>query len=123
MADIHVLAGDGNWHWQVAIHIAVPNEINDVSVPYQTALANSGLGGTSVMPTGDGAGHITTTELAQMAAGEVYEEVADFPISSGGQTPAEIRAALLEFCAALEPAVLADLQSRLRYFGHTESED
>ena len=70
MADMHVIDGDGNRGYKVAMHIAVPNTNNAVGVNYRTALVNSGLGGTQLTE-GAGAGQITTAEKAQVDAGEV----------------------------------------------------
>ena len=121
MADIHILAGDGRKHWRVVFHLDVPDADNDVGVNYRTALANSGLGGTSVMAEGTGPGQITTAELALVAAGQVYECVESVRSDTRGQTEASQRAALKAAYAKAETDILARLQRQLKYFGYTES--
>ncbi|MCP4248073.1 MAG: hypothetical protein GY778_13585 [bacterium] len=121
MADMHVLDGDG-LRWRIAMHFAVPDANNAVAVNYRTALVNSGLGGSTVLTEGPGDGQITAVEKALVVAGEVYEHLASFLVESGGTATAELRASLRQFYSREKAAVIADLQRRLRYFGHTESE-
>ena len=125
MAAIHALAGgvDGK-SWRVAMHFAVPDAANAVSVNYRTALVNSGLGGTTILPDGDGtAGTISAAEKAQIAAGEVCEHVATVKkLESGGTTPAELQATIRHFYQQLKADILGRLQVQLRYFGYVESE-
>lgn len=121
MADIHVLAGDGLYRWAIVFHFAVPNINNSVSVNYRTALINSGLGGTSVMTEGSGAGQITTAELAQVVSGELYEHGEPFLAESGSTNNAEMLAAAQAMYASRETPVLATLQKRLRYYGYIGS--
>lgn len=122
MAEIHVLTGDADGNVSVAMHFAVPNQNNSVGVNYRTALVNSQIGGSTAMVEGAGPGQITTAEKAQIEAGERYEYPIAFPVASGGLAPAKIRAALRSLYTARKIAVLAALQGRLRWFGHTESE-
>lgn len=121
MADIHILAGDGRKHWQVAFHLDVPDADNDVGVNYRTALANTGSGLVSVMPEGSGPGQITTAELIRLATGEVFEHVENIRSDTHGQTPASQRASLKAAYAKAELDVLKNLKRQLKYFGHTES--
>ena len=120
MADMHVYDGDGR-KWTVIMHFAVPNVNNAVAVNYRTALVNSGLGGTTTMTEGTGAGEITAAEKADVEAGILYEHVASFLVESGGKQAAELRASLREFYAKEETRIIDVLKSKLRYFGHTES--
>jgi hypothetical protein len=121
MADIHVLAGDGLGLWTIVLHFAVPNQDNNVSVNYRTALINSGLGGTSSMVEGDGPDEITTAELAAVTAGELFEYIEAFLAESGATNNAEMLAAAQAMYAARETPVLNKLKRMLRYYGYTGS--
>ena len=121
MADIHVLAGDGTT-WQIAMHLPVPNVNNAVGVNYRSALVNSGLGGSSRMTEGDGAGQITATEVGLLASGELYEHLFRFRVEGNGADPAVIRDALRAAYTRELGLVIAVLQERLRYYGHTEAQ-
>ena len=122
MADIHILAGDGNAVWTVVFHFDVPNAVNDVLVNYRTALVNSGLASTSVLPDGDGmAGTIDAAEKVKLAAGEVYEHSDTFAADTPGQTTASLRTAICTQYATVNDAVINRLRRRLKYFGHTET--
>jgi len=118
--DIHVLSGDGS-NWNVAFHFSVPNANNAVAVNYRTALLNSKLGGTTALPDGDGtAGTISAAEKALILAGAVYEHQATWVIETWGTTNAQLRATLRTMYAREEAKVLAEIQRKLRYFGHVE---
>lgn len=122
MSDIHVLDGTGNGGVRVVFHFAVPSANNDVAVNWRTALVNSGLGGSTAMAEGTGPGQIATAEKSQLEAGEVHEYPVEFPVRSGGTAAAELRVSLRALYTARKGAVLASIQDRLRWFGHTESE-
>lgn len=122
MSDIHILTGDGLNKWTAIFHIAIPSQNNPVGINYRTALINSGIGGTSIMIEGPGDGQISTAELGQIAAGEIYEHVIPLLIESGGTSGAERQAMVRAQYTKAKNAVIADLQSRLKYFGYTESE-
>lgn len=121
MSDIHVLTGDGLGSWTIVFHFPVPDQDNNVSVGYRVALVNSGLGGISVMTEGDGAGQVASAELAQIAAGEVYECSQPFLAESGATDNAEMLVSARAMYEAREPVVLARLRKQLRYFGYTGS--
>lgn len=121
MADIHVLEGDGIATWKLIFHFAVPNVNNIVGFNYRTVLVNSGLGGTSSMPEGSGAGEITAAELAQVVAGELFEHSLSPPLESGATDNAEMLVAAQAMYARDEARVIADLQKRLKYYGFTGS--
>ena len=123
MADIHVLAGDGLHHWTLALHFAVPDQDNNVSVSYRVALVNSGIGGTSQMAEGTGAGQITPVELASLQAGELYEFNLSFLAESGATNNTELLAAIRAAYTAHEAPVLNRLQKRLRYYGYTAAKE
>lgn len=121
MADIHVLGGDGVDRWTLVFHFAVPDANNVVLVNYRTALVNSGLGGTTSMMEGTGPGQITTAELAQIVAGELFEHSISPPLESGATDNTEMLAAARAMYARDETQELAKLQRRLKYFGYTGS--
>ncbi len=123
MADMHVLESSGDGlSWKIVMHFAVPDTNNAVSVNHRTALVNSGVGGTTVLVEGTGPGQILTAEKALIDTGEIFEHVAEFRVESGGTSTAQLRASIQGFYAAEKSRMLALLQSRLRYYGHTESE-
>ena len=123
MADIHVSKGGSDSHYHIIMHLPSPGGNNSVGVAWSTALVNSGLGGSTSLPDGDGAdGTISTAEKASIEAGTLYEHSKEFPAESGGTSNAELRASLREFHSQEKISVTALLQTQLRYFGHTESE-
>jgi hypothetical protein len=117
MPDIHILAGDGLNQWTVVCHYPIAEADNEVSVSYRTALVNSGLGGTSALAEGTGPGQISTAELAQVEAGELFEYTLSFPAESGATNNAELLAAVRAEYARHETRVINALQKRLRYYG------
>ena len=122
MADIHVLTGDQNRSWSVVMHFNVPDATNEVGVNYRTALVTSGLGGSTALPDGDGTGGtISAAEKAEIEAGIKAEYSASVLVESGGTSPAEMRAMLRGEYARQNATAIANLQSRLRYFGHVEA--
>jgi len=121
MADMHVMTGDGE-RWNVIMHFAVPNVDNEGGVNYRTALVNSGLGGSTAMPKGDGPGQISTVESEQITVGELYEYSVMLPVDGTGQSTDGRRAMLRVQYATLKAAMIAVLRAQLKFFGHTESE-
>jgi len=121
MADIHVLDG-GEQTWNVVMHFVVPNQNNAVGVNYHTALVNSGLGGGTAMAEGNGPGQITAAEKTLIQAGELYEHRFVFRVEGNGADAAAVRASLRQSYAREASLVLAGLQNRLKYYGHTESQ-
>lgn len=117
----HVLTGreDGN-SYSVVFHIPIPNTNNRVAVNYRTALVNSGIGGTTVLPEGNGAGQITSAEKAQVVAGELYEHVEQFD-TNPGETANQIRDRIDARYTALVTAIQSRLAGRLAYFGFTRN--
>lgn len=122
MADMHVLNGGESGTWRIAMHFPIPNTNNAVGVNRRTALINSREGGTTVLEEGIGPGQITAAEKASIEAGAVHEYIAEFRIESGGTAPSDLRASIRQFFSAEKARILAILDSRLRYFGHTETE-
>ncbi len=122
MADMHVLIGNGR-QWRVAMHFAVPAGNNTAGVSWSDALANSELGGATVLPDGDGTGGtVSAAEKTSIESGTILEYVVVLPIESGGSSPVNIRDSLREFYAVEKADMLACLASQLRYFGAIESE-
>jgi len=122
MSDIHVLSGNGTNQWDLVFHIAVPNANNSVSANYRTALVNSGLGGTTSMKDGDGTlGTISSAEKTSIQAGSVYEHKISFVVESGGLTAGNLQTLIRALYNREETFILAFLQQKLKYFGHTES--
>jgi hypothetical protein len=123
MADMHVRQYDSNRRLaEVVMHFPIASANNDVGVNYRTALVNSGMGGTTILPEGTGPGQITTAEKNQIEAGEVYEHRKHVKIMSGGDTNPQMRATLRHFYAQEEADLLAQIQQRLRFFGHEDNE-
>lgn len=120
MSDMHVLAGDGS-EFQVVMHFAVPSGNNAVSVSWADALVNSGVGGTTQLTEGAGAGQIDATEKAAIEAGTVFEFIVVVPGLGEGTTASRILL-LQERYAAYKSAKITKLQDVFRFFGHTESE-
>ncbi len=130
MSDIHVLAGNGRGKVSVVMHCAVPDTNNSAAgggVNWRTALVASGIGGSTQLadavddenPLG---WEITAAEKAQVESGELFERRRDFPLESAGTEAAGQRVALRAFYAREKAAVIANLQERLKYTGHVESE-
>lgn len=118
MSDIHVLEGTGD-RWRVVMHFTIPNVNNQVGTNYRTALVSSGLGGTSILTEGIGAGNISTAELALIATGEIYEHVASLLIETGGAGASQVAMLTAEY-NRLSSAVIATLQNKLKYYGYTQ---
>lgn len=121
VADIHVLAGNGE-HWDIVMHFPVPDINNAVGVGYQYALVASGLGGTTAMTEGTAPGRITPIEKGKVEAGELYECPDVVSVDGCGQSNDGRQALLRARYAAAKASAIADLQAQLKFFGHTESE-
>lgn len=122
MADMHVLTGNGGTY-RVALHFAVPAGNNSAGIAWSDALVNSGIGGTTELPDGDGTGGtIGATEKAAVQAGTIFERIPELRIESSGTSGAKVQSALREFYTTEKENVQAELQRRLRYFGAIESE-
>lgn len=119
MADYHVLTGsaDGN-AFTVVFHLPVPGAGNNrAGVQWRTALVNSGLGGRTVLPDGDGTGGtVSAAEKAGIEAGAVHE-VAEQVSTHPGETAPQLRDRIDARHAALVASVQAELQGRLTYYG------
>jgi hypothetical protein len=117
MANMHVLQRGGGGV-TVVMHVAVPNANNAVGQNWRTVLIASHLGGTTVLPDGDGtAGTISATEKATIASGSVYETVVTLRPEqvAFGALPAWLD---LQYAQA-SAAALALLEDQLNYYGYT----
>jgi len=121
MANWHALTGqrDGN-AFRIVFHVAIPGTGNNrAGVQWRTALINSGIGGTTVLPDGDGTGGtISVTEKTSITTGALFEVVEDFA-TNPPETGAALKARIDTYFTALSSRVTADLQLRLTYFGFT----
>jgi len=121
MAQIHVLAGDGHDTYTAVIHVTVPSQNNNVGVNLRTAIINSGIGGTSIMAvtTGTAPGKITTTEMADVTSGIVYEVV--FVVGNNqAWTNAERLSAFSGEINSRTSGAINYLVNALAFFGNTQ---
>lgn len=120
MANVHVLDRQGQ-NFRLAYHVAIPAANNGAGVSYRTAVVNSGLGGTTVLPDGDGtAGTISAAEKAQLTAGEIVERVVLLDVMRGGNpNGAAIASLIQEHYNAVSAELLAGLQAALAQFGRS----
>jgi hypothetical protein len=118
MARCHVLTA-ANGLTTVVFHIAVPAGNNAVGTPWPEVVVNSGIGGTTSLPSGDGTGGtIAAAELAQIEAGTVFEVQDRIPMPEG-MTGAQANAHLDAHHAAKTTEAEGLFQERGRYFGYT----
>jgi hypothetical protein len=118
--DYHVLTGldDGN-AFRVVNHIPIPPANNRVGVNYRTAIINSGIGGRTILPDGDGSGGtISAAEKAAILAGSLYEVVEEFS-TNPGETAAQLQARIDARYNALIGIVQDRVGKQLSYFGFT----
>lgn len=121
MAAIHILTVVAG-KLQVVYHLDIPAGTNQAGVPYRTALVNSKLGGTTILPVGDEtAGTILQSEKTAIEAGQRYELVAEIDLGANWDalSTAAKNAHLDAHASAVASQQLAYLQRVLRYFGHT----
>lgn len=116
--DIHILNGESG-KLRMVCHLPIPAGNNSAGVSWQTALVNSGLGGTTVMPDGDGtAGTISAAEKAQIESGAIFErEVEILPDTAANNAS---RLAYVDATyAAVVASEMARLQAALKWYGFT----
>ena len=116
MSDVHIIQGS-NSAWTAVLHIAVPDSDNAAGVNFRTALINSGLGGTSTLSVGTGAGQILQAELTLIENGEILEIVNSVRLETGGTSNNELAASLDAFYATQKTAAINDMSAALRYYG------
>lgn len=120
MANWHALTGtlDGN-SFRIVFHVSIPSANNRAGVNYRTALINSGIGGTTVLPDGDGTGGtISAAEKTSIQNGSIFEYVEDFA-TNPTETAAALQARIDARFTALTAAVQDQLAKRLTYFGYS----
>ena len=85
MANWHALTGDVNGNsYSIAYHVPIPSANNRSGINYRTALINSGLGGKTSLPDGDGTGGtISATEKTSITTGTLIEVVEPFATNPG----------------------------------------
>jgi hypothetical protein len=122
MANWHALTGtsDGN-SFRIVFHLPIPSALNRANVNYRTAVVNSGQGGKTALPDGDGTGGtISAAEKASIVAGALYEHVEDFP-TSPGETATALQARIDARFTALSDTTtgrVGQLAKELTYFGY-----
>jgi len=114
--DYHILAADkyGN-RYNVAFHVPVPDQVNEVNVNYRTAIVEWQGGAAiieSVVP------FIEGSELTQLQAGELYEVQRVFH-SNPNETLAQKRDRLDAIFADARTEVQQNFQSVLGYWGYS----
>ncbi|MFQ5760197.1 MAG: hypothetical protein ACE5HM_04390, partial [Acidiferrobacterales bacterium] len=121
MADMHVLKRTGD-EYTVVMHFPIPATNNSAAIPWASALVNSGLGGTTILPDGDGTGGtISAAEKTSVLAGTILEHSASYLIESDGQASLKVQGALRTFYAREQATIQAKLQRELKWFGAVES--
>ena len=117
MARLHILESGGMNIYTVIVHAPTPNGNNSAGVSWATAIQNSGSNITQ-MTVGNGPGQITNSEANQVTAGTVIEA----PFQWGDDpnwTNQERQNDLAIRATQAVNAVTAELQTRLKYYGHT----
>ncbi len=119
MTRLHVLAGDIGGRYRCVLHEPVSAGNNAVGVAWRTALIRSKLGGTTILPDGDGnGGTISAAEKTQIVNGEIIEIILDFQDDPAWNTT-QRNAALDNEITKHSAEVLIRLQAQLRFFGYT----
>ena len=106
-----------NSAWTAVLHVAVPDTNNAAGVNFRTALINSGLGGTSILSVGTGAGQILQAEFDLIESGGLLESVSSVRLETGGTSNSELAASLDAFYAQQKMVVVANMSAALRYYG------
>ena len=118
MADITVLERDTHNRWRVVMHFPVPPGSNAAGVPWRAALVLSGIGGSTILPNGDGTGGtISAADKALIESGALLEHVESVLLESGGNTQQQVEAAAAGFYNALKTDLTAQLAARLMQYG------
>ena len=119
MANIHVLRIEGRVVSAVA-HVAIPAANNDAGMSYRTAIVRSGMGGTTVLPDGDGtAGTISAAEKSSIQSGALVEVPLRIQLSALPSNGAQRNAFLDALFTAEQTRVQGEAQASLRYYGAT----
>jgi hypothetical protein len=103
--------------YRVAFLIPIPDTLNRVGVSNRTALLNSGIGGKSSLPEGDGTnGTMTAADAARIKAGAAYESV-ETMFTHPGENWAQFQAAIDARWKELKDADAQRLKHALAYYG------
>ena len=100
-----------------AAAVAIPNQLNNVSYNYRTAVVEYQGGTASIV---SNVPFIEGTELTQMQAGEIWEVQSVFH-SRPGESLSEKQARLDVMFADISNAEIARLQNVLGYWGHSRT--
>ncbi len=120
MSNSHIREFDGG-AYRVVFHIATPAGNNSPGLAYAAVLILSGVGGTTVLPTGDGTGTdggISTAEKSSITAGTLYEVVARV-VPPTGLSGAALLTWLDQHFTARQTEVQAQLTARYLQYGRT----
>lgn len=123
MANWHALTGtlDGN-SFRIVFHLPIPSVVNRANINYRAAIVNSGIGGRTALPDGDGTGGtISPAEKALVVGGSLYEHAEDFP-TNPNELAAALQARIDARFAALSNVTtgrVGELAKVLTYFGYT----
>jgi len=113
VANITVLERDTGNRWRVVMHFPVPSSNNSAGVPWRTALVASDIGGTTILPDGDGTGGtITATDKARIQSGALLEHVESVRLGDG-----DPQAAAEGLYNSRKTAKTLQLTDRLSQFG------
>ena len=117
MSAYHALEQTG-FRLRIVHHFATPSGNNSAGVTWKAAALAAGLSGTTRLTEGTGPGQISTTEKAQVTAGDVLE--IEFTVDlSLTLTGAQVLAAVQEVGTTEEAGWLARTQAQLKYYGGT----
>ncbi len=113
MSDITVLERNMNNRWRVVMHFPVPAGNNTAGVSWRDALVASGIGGTTILPDGDGTGGtISTADKVKIVSGALLEHVESVRLGDGNpQSAAE------ELYNSRKADKATQLQARLNQYG------
>lgn len=115
MADITVLERNNDNRWRVVMHFPVPAGINAASVTWRDALIASGIGGTTILPDGDGTGGtINAADKVLIESGALLEHVESVRLGSGNPV-----SAAEELYNSRKADKTAQLQARLNQYGRS----
>lgn len=118
MADIHVISGNGKGDWRVVMHFDTPNVTNAVGTDVSSALVNSGLATSSILPVVDGNnGSISQTEQNELLAGTKIETVVTIKLDGKGSDNDSRRDLVRDIYAVTETQTINKLKARLKFFG------
>lgn len=116
---MHVLL-QNNGQYSIVLHHPVPVGNNSAGFPWRTVIRTSGLGGKTILPSGDGtAGTISAAEKTNIETdGSIYEETVSWDVTRGGQLAgAQILTFMDQLYANRTAQILGLLQQQLDQYG------